>query len=99
MSDSRLKSLTENLTNIVVGFPISYFSNFLILPYYAKGIAVSDPLSLFMIGVWYTIFSVVRQYLFRRLFNKFGERENFYTLSVRLYKKIREITGRIYLDV
>jgi hypothetical protein len=52
-----------------------------------------------MIGVWYTIFSVVRQYLFRRLFNKFGERENFYTLSVRLYKKIREITGRIYLDV
>lgn len=89
MTDSRLKSLTENFTNIMIGFPISFFSNFLILPHYAKGIAVSDPMSLFMIGVWYTIFSVCRQYAFRRLFERFGERENFYTLTVRLVKKIK----------
>lgn len=84
MKDSRLKSLSENLLNIAVGFPINYVSNVTILPYYAPQIA-NDPFWFsFEIGIWFTIISVARQYGSRRLFNHFGENENLYTLSIRL---------------
>jgi len=89
--DSRLKSLTENFTNLAVGFPINYFANLVILPHYASGFSDlhSSMISAGEIGVWFTIVSVVRSYGLRRLFERFGERENFYTLLIRLGKHIK----------
>jgi len=88
MTDSRLKSITENGINIAVGFPINYLANILILPHYNfQGTNVF--LSGLEIGIWFTIVSVVRSYALRRIFERFGEKENAYTLSVKLYKKIK----------
>lgn len=85
MTDSRLKSLTENLTNIIIGFPINYIANIIVLPVYFN--AMTDIfLDSFYIGVIFTVISVVRSYALRRLFEKFGEKENFYTLTIRLGK-------------
>lgn len=90
--DSRFKSLTESFTNIAIGFPINFGANLAILPFYATGFgSVNDSLSsAFQIGIWFTIISIVRSYGLRRLFNKFGEKENFYTLTVRLIKGIKK---------
>lgn len=90
MTDSRWKSISENAVNIVVGFPISYIGNILILPHYDFA---ADPYwTSFQIGIWFTIISFVRQYLFRRLFNHFGANENLYTLSLRLWRRIKQST-------
>lgn len=86
MSDSKLKSLTESLVNIIPGFAVAYLSNLYILPLFAEGIAVSDHLTMLQIGFWYTIISILRSYVLRRLFERLGEHENFYTLVGRIWK-------------
>lgn len=85
MTDSRLKSITETAINIVIGYTINYTANAFILPHY--GI----PFNFWVyheIGIIYTFVSIARQYGFRRLFERFGENENAYTLLVRLYHRI-----------
>lgn len=90
--DSRLKSATESFVNIMVGFPINYGANLLVLPFYVNGFGtVPDALSsAFQIGVFFTIISVGRTYLLRRVFNHYGANENGYTLTVRLLKRIKK---------
>ena len=90
-TDSKLKSISESLTNIIVGFPINYGANLLIIPFFLDGWnTIEESLATaFYIGFWFTVVSVVRTYALRRLFNRFGKKENFYTLSIRLGKHIR----------
>lgn len=96
--DSKLKSLTESLCNIAVGYPINHLANMIILVPFASllvdtqknGImSVEFQSTLVVIGILYTIVSVLRQYFFRRLFERFGEHENGYTLMLRLYRKFK----------
>lgn len=86
--DSKLKSLTEAFVNIIPGFIISYLSNLYILPYFAEGIMVSDFFTLFQISIWFTVISLIRSYVFRRLFERMGEHENFYTFTKRTMKHL-----------
>jgi len=86
MTDSKLKSLTESIVNILPGFGIAYLSNLYILPLFSEGIANSDHFTMIQIGFWYTIISIFRSYVFRRLFERLGEHENFYTLVRRVWK-------------
>jgi hypothetical protein len=87
MTDSKLKSISESFGNIAVGFPISYGANLAILPFYAADFGSGEShrvaLAGLWVGLWFTIIAVVRSYLFRRLFEKFGEKENAYTLLKR----------------
>jgi hypothetical protein len=94
MKDTRLKSATESLVNILVGFPINYGANLAVIPLYLDGFnTVPDALSsAFQIGILFTVISMGRTYLLRRIFNHYGENENGYTLTVRLYKKLRGYT-------
>lgn len=81
MTDSKLKSITETGVNIAIGYTINYAANAFILPQFGL------PFNFWVyheIGLIYTVISVVRQYAFRRLFEKFGEHENAYTLLRRL---------------
>ncbi|MCH7560286.1 MAG: hypothetical protein IIC67_02775 [Thaumarchaeota archaeon] len=87
MTDSRLKSITESGSNLIPGFGIAYVSNIYILPLYSEGIAASDPFTMLQIGIWYTIISLIRSYLFRRGFARLGEKENFYTLIRRVWRR------------
>jgi len=86
MTDSKLKSLTESIVNILPGFAIAYLSNLYILPLFAEGIVNSEHFTMLQIGFWYTTISVFRSYVFRRLFARLGENENFYTLVRRIWK-------------
>lgn len=85
--DTRLKSVSEVTLNIGVGFTINYIANAIILP--AFGLPFNFIIFL-EIGFWYTLISVARQYLFRRLFEHFGPKENLYTLSFRFYSWIKK---------
>lgn len=91
MADSKLKSLSESGVNIAIGFGINYVSNLFILPYYAPALSVPEQVAsaAAIIGVWYTIISLVRSYGLRRLFDRFGPNENAYTLLVKGINRLR----------
>ncbi len=84
--DSRWKSFSEVVLNIAVGFLINYTANVVILPAYGM------PFNAYVfleIGILYTLVSIARQYLFRRLFEHFGEKETLLTLTIRLIRWLR----------
>lgn len=58
-------SLIEALSNVAIGYGISFAANALILPQFGYNITVSDNLA---IGGIFTIVSVARSYLIRRMF-------------------------------
>ena len=63
---TRLESLIEAVTNTAIGFGINLLANMAILP------ALGFPLSLgqgLLIGVFFTLISVVRGYVIRRWFD------------------------------
>lgn len=68
-AQTRLGSLVESLTNIAIGYGVALVSQLLIFPLY--GIAVSLQTNV-AIGAWFTVVSLVRSYLLRRLFNRIG---------------------------
>jgi hypothetical protein len=59
-------SVLETITNTAAGFAINYTANLLIFPLYGMHIS---PGNNFLLGLIYTIISVVRSYGMRRLFN------------------------------
>ena len=66
MKQTRLMSLVETLTNILVGFAVSLISQLWIFAAYGIHLALSDNL---MITVWFTVVSIARSYALRRYFN------------------------------
>jgi len=65
MKDSKIKSFTESIFNIIVGLGISFVANMFILPMFGMPYNL---VSFGVIGVIYTIISLVRSYILRRLF-------------------------------
>ena len=63
---SRLHSWLEAGANIVVGFTINYFANLLIFPLFGFHISLGAN---FVMGLIYTVISLVRSYALRRWFN------------------------------
>jgi hypothetical protein len=71
---TKLGSIAEAWANIAVGFTINYTANLLILPLFGfHGLTAGKN---FVIGMIYTVISLVRSYVLRRWFNglKFGNR-------------------------
>lgn len=66
MNQTRLGSLIEACINVVIGFSINYFANLLIFPLFGFHIS---PGANFVLGLLYTVISVVRSYCVRRWFN------------------------------
>lgn len=67
MSQSKQQSFIEACTNTAVGFGISLLSIFLILP--LLGIE-STPSKNVVITLYFTVISIARSYVLRRLFNR-----------------------------
>jgi hypothetical protein len=59
--------MMESLTNVVIGFSINFVANVLVLPA-VLGIPVNLK-ELGLIGIIFTVISVVRSYTLRRIFN------------------------------
>lgn len=87
MKQTRLESLVEALTNVVIGFGLNYIANFLILPTIGCHPSASQN---FHIGVWFTIVSVVRSYTIRRWFNA-----HLANLNARIADAISNLLTRI----
>lgn len=65
-------SLIESLVNISIGYLTALFSQFLIFPLFDINIPLSDNL---LIGLYFTIISLIRSYLIRRYFNNLGNKK------------------------
>ena len=67
---SKLNSFIESLTNILIGYIIALLSQLAIFPLFDINIPLSDNL---LIGLYFTLISLVRSYIIRRYFNKKGK--------------------------
>ena len=67
MSQSKVMSLVESLTNVAVGILVSLASQLVIFKAYDIRIAFADNV---MITLWFTVISVVRSYGIRRFFTR-----------------------------
>lgn len=69
MSQTKRGSILESLTNTCAGFGINFSCNLLILPLF--GFTSLTWRQNFVIGGIYTVISIVRGYVLRRVFNTF----------------------------
>lgn len=66
MNQSRRGSVIEACFNTAIGFAINYVANLFIFPLFDMHISLAGN---FLMGLIYTIISVVRSYVVRRWFN------------------------------
>lgn len=69
---SRLGSFIESGTNVLIGYVIAITSQCLIFPVFDIHVPFTDQL---LIGLYFTVVSVVRGYLIRRYFNNLIRRK------------------------
>ena len=63
---TKYQSLIESLTNILIGYLTALLSQVLIFPLFDIDVSLQDNL---LIGLYFTIISLIRSYLVRRYFN------------------------------
>ena len=63
---SRLMSALEAFCNILVGYLVAVAANLVVLPLFGYAVSLLDG---FAIGLIFTLISLMRSYLLRRLFN------------------------------
>jgi hypothetical protein len=66
---SRWMSFVESVTNIVVGYGLAVLTQIIVVPFFGLHASLSENL---LIGGLFTVISLVRSYLLRRLFNGSG---------------------------
>ena len=64
---SKVESLIESSINILIGYTVAVLSQLLIFPIFNIHIPLVDNL---LIGVYFTVISLLRSYVIRRYFNK-----------------------------
>lgn len=67
MSQSRRGSAIEAVANVIVGYGVAVGAQMAIFPMFGVHLPVSDNL---IIGVLFTVVSLVRSYALRRVFNR-----------------------------
>ena len=60
-------SALEAIANVAVGYLVSVLANMFVLPLFGYDVTVADS---FAIGIAFTLISLVRSYVLRRIFNK-----------------------------
>ena len=64
---SKRNSAFEAATNVAIGYLVSVLANVLILPMFGYNVTIGDS---FAIGLAFTVVSLVRSYVLRRIFNR-----------------------------
>lgn len=67
MTQTRKGPLAEALINVAIGYGINLTANALLFPLFGWHISLKQNV---MLGVFYTVISIVRSYCIRRWFNK-----------------------------
>jgi hypothetical protein len=68
---SKTHSMIESITNVVVGYLVALMSQIIIFPFFGIHATIRDNL---MIGLWFTVISIIRSYVLRRIFNHATEK-------------------------
>lgn len=63
---SKKMSLIETLSSVAIGYIISLASQMIIFPIFGINVSLTDNL---LIGLFFTVVSIIRGYYVRRLFN------------------------------
>lgn len=84
MSQTRLQSLIETTINIGIGYGIALVSQIVVFPLFGINIPLSDNV---FIGAIFTVISIARSYLVRRMFNRL------HNANVSEYNKRNAICG------
>lgn len=71
MTQTRLGSAIEAGANVAVGLGVSFVANMLVLPLFGFDV---DPMAAGGIAAVFTLISLGRSYVLRRVFNRFGIR-------------------------
>jgi hypothetical protein len=71
MSQSRLMSGVEAVTNVAVGYGVAVGTQIVVFPWFGLEPSLSDTL---VIGAIFTVVSIARSYALRRLFNGWTRR-------------------------
>lgn len=69
MSQSRKSSAVEAVVNVLVGLAVSMVANATVFPLFGFNPTLADNVTITLI---YTVISLARSYLLRRLFNRLG---------------------------
>ena len=67
MNQSPRHSLVESCTNTAVGFGVALGSQLVIFPMFGVNLPMSSNLK---IGLWFTLISILRGYVLRRIFTR-----------------------------
>ena len=73
MKQSRLMSLVESLANVLVGYGVAVVTQMLVFPLFGLAVTVTENL---LIGLIFTVVSIVRSYLLRRGFEALRVRQS-----------------------
>ncbi len=65
---SRMFSFIESVSNVVIGYSISVLAQIIIFPIFDINVSIESNLK---IGLFFTIVSIIRSYVLRRIFNLF----------------------------
>lgn len=71
MSQSKKQSLAETCINVAIGYVVALLSQLAVFPMFGIDVPLSSNLA---IGAWFTVISIVRGYVVRRAFNRWGAR-------------------------
>jgi hypothetical protein len=71
MSQSRVMSFVEAMTNVAVGYGVAVIAQLLVFPWFGLRATISDSLAL---GAVFTLMSTARSYFLRRLFERLRPR-------------------------
>jgi hypothetical protein len=63
---SKKMSLIETIVSVLIGYVVSIISQLLLFPMFNIEVSLTDNL---LIGLFFTVVSIIRGYLVRRLFN------------------------------
>ena len=64
---SKAYSLIESVTNIIVGYFVALGAQLVVFPMFGLSVPVRDNI---LIGLVFTVVSLVRSYVLRRIFNR-----------------------------
>jgi hypothetical protein len=63
---TRISSFMESISNVMIGYFVALGSQLVIFPLFDIHVSLADNI---LIGVWFTIISITRSYVLRRVFN------------------------------
>ncbi len=72
MKQSRLMSLVESLANVLVGYGVAVVTQMVVFPLFGLAVTVTENL---LIGLIFTVVSIVRSYALRRGFEALPVRQ------------------------